>query len=113
MSLKDKMSDILLRGCIIKAETDITLSIGYVKEMFCDRLAASKIYQGDKYTDSHPFEYFSRGKVKRLIHPETSALLELLLVMLRDKGEAETFRYLKQEVLTGKPFPWEQNNLEE
>jgi len=28
--------------------------------------------------------------------------------MLRDKGEKETFRYLRDEVLKGKPFPWEE-----
>ncbi len=84
---------------ITKQMEPVKMPLVFVIEMFCDRVAASKIYQGDKYTDSHPFEYFSRGKVKRLIHPETSALLELLLVMLRDKGEEETFRYIKKELL--------------
>ena len=34
----------------------------YIVEMFCDRVAASKIYQGKKYTDAYPLEYFNRGK---------------------------------------------------
>ena len=34
----------------------------YIAEMFCDRVAASKIYQGKKYTDRHPLEYFMRSK---------------------------------------------------
>ena len=72
-----------------------------VVEMFCDRVAASKIYQRDKYTDSHPIEYFLRGKPNRIIHPETSDLLESLLVMLRDKGEKETFSYIKGLVKSG------------
>ncbi len=67
----------------------------YVIEMFCDRVAASKIYQGKNYTDQHPIDYFERGKDRRVIHPETSDYLESLLVMLRDKGEKETFRYIK------------------
>lgn len=67
----------------------------YVLEMFCDRVAASKIYQGENYTESHPLQYFERGKPTRTIHPETSDYLESLLVMLRDKGEKETFRYIK------------------
>ncbi len=70
----------------------------FVVEMFCDRVAASKIYQGDKYTDSHPIEYFKRGKDTRSIHPETSDLLESFLVMLSEKGEAETFAYIKSLV---------------
>ena len=68
----------------------------FVLEMFCDRVAASKIYQGEKYTDRHPLEYFMRAKPKRVIHPETSDLLESWLVMLAETGEKETFRYLRK-----------------
>lgn len=73
----------------------VKMPLKYVKEMFCDRLAASKIYQGEKYTGSHPIEYFQRGKGKRMIHPETSDLLERLLIMLRDEGEEKTFEYIR------------------
>ncbi|MDD6213955.1 MAG: DUF5662 family protein [Firmicutes bacterium] len=73
----------------------VKMPLKYVKEMFCDRLAASKIYQGENYTDSHPIEYFQRGKGKRMIHPETSDLLERLLTMLRDDGEEKTFEYIR------------------
>ena len=68
----------------------------FVVEMFCARVAASKIYQGDKYTDNHPIDYFERGKPTRVIHPETSDILEGLLIMLRDKGEKETFRHIRK-----------------
>jgi len=70
----------------------------FVVEMFCDRVAASKIYQGENYTDNHPYDYFERGKATRSIHPETSDLLESFLIMLRDKGEKETFRHIKSLV---------------
>ena len=73
----------------------VKIPIKYVKEMFCDRVAASKIYQGDKYTNAHPYEYFERGRANRLIHPETSDFLEKLLIMLRDEGEESTFRYIR------------------
>ena len=68
----------------------------YLIEMFCDRVAASKIYQGENYTDAHPLEYFMRGKAHRFIHPETSDALEELLVMLKERGEDETFRYIRE-----------------
>ena len=71
------------------------MPLRFVKEMFCDRVAASKIYQGENYTDSHPIEYFIRGKAKRVIHKETSDLLEKLLTMLAEKGEKETFEYIR------------------
>ena len=33
----------------------VKMPLRHVKEMFCDRVAASKIYQGEKYTDAHPY----------------------------------------------------------
>ncbi len=71
----------------------------FLVEMFCDRVAASKIYQGTSYTENHPIEYFRRGAANRAIHPETSQVLEKLLVMLSEKGEAEAFRYIRREIL--------------
>ena len=41
------------------------------------------------------------------MHPELERQLDFLLGMLRDQGETETFRYLKNNVLKNKPFPWE------
>lgn len=73
----------------------VKMPMKYVVEMFCDRVAASKVYQGKNYNDNHPLEYFLNGKSKRMIHPETSELIESLLVMLSQKGEKETFKYIK------------------
>ena len=80
---------------IIKQVAPVKMPKKYVIEMFCDRVAASKIYQGENYTDSHPIEYFERGKSRRAIHPETSDYIESLLIMLRDKGEKATFKHIK------------------
>ncbi len=74
----------------------VEMPVRYVKEMFCDRLAASKIYLGKDYTETHPLEYFRRGKAKELAHPETMALLEGWLIMLAEKGEEKTFEYIKK-----------------
>lgn len=68
----------------------------YVAEMFCDRVAASRVYRGKEYTDADPLAYFMRGKDTRVIHPDTSAALESFLVMLAEKGEKETFRALRR-----------------
>ena len=64
----------------------VKIPLAFVKEMICDRIAASKIYQKEKYTDDFPLNYFLRGIDKYLIHPETSALMEKLLRMLAEKG---------------------------
>ncbi len=73
----------------------VKMPVRYVKEMFCDRVAASKTYNGKNYTDSDPYNYFMKGKVRRVIHPETSKLIEDLLYMLKTKGEDETFAYIR------------------
>ena len=77
----------------------------YVAEMFCDRVAASKIYLGDQYTEDAPLAYFLRGKPGRVIHPETSAQLEELLTILARQGEDAAFaavRRMLQEAKQGK-----------
>lgn len=63
----------------------------YIAEMFCDRVAASKIYQGKKYTDKHPLEYFVRSKGRRPIDPNTSDMIEGLLRTLAEDGEGAAF----------------------
>ena len=73
----------------------VPMPLCYVAEMFCDRVAASKIYQGKNYNESHPYEYFLRGKQNRFIHQETSDIIEKWLLMLKEKGEAETLRHIK------------------
>ena len=79
-------------------------------EMFCDRVAASKIYRGKEYDDGHPLRYFRGGPDKTEMHPETAALLESLLCMLEHEGEARCFSYLRSlnprgEYPTELPYP--------
>lgn len=69
----------------------------FIYEMFCDRVAASKIYNKSSYSDVMPLEYFLKAKGRRIIEQETSDKLEMLLRMLAEKGEEETFRYIKNE----------------
>lgn len=71
----------------------------YVVEMFCDRVAASKIYHKDNYTDSTALEYYKLGHHRYVIHPESDALLRKLLIMLSRKGESYTFQYIREVVL--------------
>ena len=73
----------------------------YVVEMFMDRIAASKIYKKEKYSDQDPYFYYQGGKDFVPIHEETKELLELLLKMLSEKGEKETFSYIRKNILGG------------
>ena len=72
------------------------MPLRYVKEMFCDRVAASKIYQGKAYTNAHPITYFLRGNARAKMHADTADLLEDWLRRLERDGEAKTFAYLRK-----------------
>ncbi len=74
----------------------VKMPLRFVAEMFCDRVAASKIYGGKSYTQQAPLEYFIRAKTTRVIHPETSDFLEKLLRMLAEEGEDAAFSYLRR-----------------
>ncbi|MGN0594550.1 MAG: DUF5662 family protein [Hominimerdicola sp.] len=81
---------------VTKVLSPVKMPLKYVKEMFCDRVAASKIYMKENYTDASPLEYFMKAKGRRVIHPETSDLIEKLLRMLKCKGENYTFEYIRR-----------------
>lgn len=68
----------------------------FIYEMFCDRVAASKIYNGSSYTDDMPLRYFLKAKQRRVIEKYTSDKLEFLLRLLADKGEDAAFRYIRK-----------------
>lgn len=68
----------------------------YVAEMFCDRIAASKIYLGDKYTDAAAYDYLMRAKKWTMMHPETAAEIEKMLKILKDEGEDAAFEYVRK-----------------
>lgn len=75
------------------------MPVNYIVEMFCDRVAASKIYNKENYKDSDSLDYFLKGRGHYIMHPDTDALLYKLLKMLADKGEDYTFNYIRKNVL--------------
>ncbi len=81
----------------------------YLAEMVADRIAACKIYEGEAYDTGSALRYLMRSREKDFMNPQTRRELEFLLTMLQERGESETFGYIKREVLHGSPFPWEKN----
>ena len=74
----------------------VKMPLKYVKEMFCDRLAASKTYKGKDYNNHESLEYFRRGNARAKMHPETADLLEHWLTVLSDAGEAAAFEEIRK-----------------
>ena len=71
----------------------------YIAEMIMDRIAASKVYKGKAYTDAAPLEYYNNSKEHPSIHEDTKAVLEKMLTMLAEEGEAKTFACIKRELV--------------
>ena len=84
----------------------VEMPVRFLAEMFCDRIAACRVYQKEKYTDASPYDYFqhSKGHLCRsehghgFIHPETSELLTRWLLLLKEQGEDAAFLQIRQEL---------------
>ena len=74
----------------------------YFAEMICDRVAASKIYLKEKYTDASPLEYFEAKTDIDGMNQKTAENTRYFLTMLRDEGEDKTFKELKKFVKANK-----------
>ena len=74
----------------------VKMPIKYVKEMFCDRVAAGKVYLGKKYTDENPIGYFLGGTAKNNMHAETAELLGSWLELLKVEGEKNVFKKIRE-----------------
>ncbi|MCM1044399.1 MAG: DUF5662 family protein [Candidatus Gastranaerophilales bacterium] len=71
----------------------------YIAEMIMDRIAASKVYRGKAYKDSDPLDYYYTGTDRAPLHEDTREKLLKMLTMLAEKGEAETFRCIREELV--------------
>ncbi len=78
------------------------MPVRYLAEMFCDRLAASKVYRGGAYTDGDALAYFSRGHARTNMHPANVAMLGEWLTILANEGEAAAHRAVKAAVKQAK-----------
>lgn len=75
------------------------MPIRYVVEMLMDRIAACKVYEKENYTPASPLGYYTRSLDKSLMHERTKRQLEYMMYMLSQKGEKETFAYIRKHIL--------------
>lgn len=67
----------------------------YLAEMICDRVAASKIYLKENYTNDAPWKYYDSHRDENQFSTNTRQDLVYFLQMLRDEGEEYLFEYLR------------------
>lgn len=85
--------------------TGMVMPRKYVAEMFCDRLAACRIYEKENYTSASPVRFFYRGAGSCLMHVQTRREIAYLLTMFSVKEKEETFAYIRNEYLKGAEIP--------
>lgn len=83
-----------------KAVEPVRMPMRYLAEMFCDRVAASKIYKKETYDQSCPLIYFQNSNARKrgMLHPDTANELMELLEILAQEGEEEAFCELRKRV---------------
>lgn len=70
----------------------------FIAEMFCDRVAASMIYQKENYKDDSALNYYLGGKDYIIMHQKTQETIERWLTYLADHGLDETTKMIKNEL---------------
>lgn len=68
-----------------------------VKEMVCDRVAACKIYQKERYTDRSALEYLQRSTDQYMMHPNTAKLLKRYLTWIAEDGLDQAIRRIRND----------------
>ncbi len=84
----------------------LRMPAAYFVEMICDRVAASMIYLGDKYTDKSPLEYYESHIDENQFDDITRANLSHNLHVIAEKGfdyYANTVRSISREYITKWP----------
>lgn len=72
------------------------MPLKYVAEMICDRRAACKAYHKSDYTQADAWEYYVKTRDRVIMHPDTRAVLEKALVIMRDEGEDAAFVFVRR-----------------
>lgn len=74
------------------------MKLNYIAESICDRISASRIYQKEKYTQASAYNYFMNGLDRTLMHPDTAATYEKYLELIKNIGEKEALKILKNDI---------------
>ena len=97
---KDVINIIGNIGSILLAEElSIEMPINYVVEMFCDRVAATMVYQGTQFNFKAPLDYYNKTHHYYVINEKTDRILRDMLERLANSNLDETIEYIKEKYL--------------
>lgn len=72
------------------------MPLKYLIEMVCDKIAASKVYNKDKFSYDIPYNYFIFKEKGVLMHEDTRRMLLKLLIIYKDQGEEALIKAMKE-----------------
>lgn len=71
------------------------MPFNYVLECVIDKIAASKVYKKQDYTDNYPYEFFTNSIEINVMNSENARKIQTLLDYLRNNGLDKTLEYIK------------------
>lgn len=74
----------------------VKIPFKYVVEMVADFIAAGQTYLGKDWTCHSPIDYHFKNRKKRVFHPKSLFLFELLLFKLDVLGEKQFIKWFRQ-----------------
>ena len=78
----------------------IEMPIKYVVEMFCDRVAATMVYQGDNFDFTAQLDYYNKTSFYYIINEKTDYIIKDMLTHLANTNLDETVEYIKRTYLS-------------
>lgn len=72
------------------------MPLNYIIESVIDRISASKVYNGEKYNESFPYDFFMNSSDRFLMGDTNFRRIETLLRYLKENGEAEAISYYRE-----------------
>ncbi len=78
--------------------TGLPMPLRYIAESVCDRIAASRIYLKDQYTDESPLHYYLHSRPHYVMDESTDQAFLRYLHLLADSGEDACFRQIASDL---------------
>ena len=74
----------------------LEIPIKYLKESFCDRIAACKVYLKQQYTPKSPLNYYLENNTDSILFPTSAKVLKSWLSWIDLYGEKKAFQMVRR-----------------
>lgn len=79
-----------------KTYVPLEIPIKYLKESFCDRIAACKVYLKQQYTPKSPLNYYLENNTDSILFPTSAKVLKSWLSWIDLYGEKKAFQMVRR-----------------